>query len=177
MADMQTFFLDLRLWLKQLELAVRSQPAGNHSQMERDVLEEVQKQVLPAIAPVLEKFEFLANRVETDLHRHIAPTVKRQIHPLVLCSPFLFHTSQKPLGYAVYDEMVNMIISDPFEGGSMFAKLVNRISLNTPPVVAHRHRIDYLTQQLVAEARRTAAHTLAARRFYNILGLRPALEI
>jgi extracellular factor (EF) 3-hydroxypalmitic acid methyl ester biosynthesis protein len=175
MADMQTFFLDLRLWLERLELAVRSQPAGDRLQMERDVLEEVQKPVLPAVAPVLEKFEFLANRVEADMQPAHRAYMKRQIHPLVLCSPFLFRTFQKPLGYAGDYEMVNMMMRDPFEGGSMFAKLVNRIFLSTPPVVAHQYRIDYLTQQLVAEAQR-AAVCRRALRVYN-LGCGPALEI
>jgi extracellular factor (EF) 3-hydroxypalmitic acid methyl ester biosynthesis protein len=175
MADMQTFFLDLRLWLERLELAVRSQPAGDRLQMERDVLEEVQKPVLPAVAPVLEKFEFLANRVEADLQPAHRAYMKRQIHPLVLCSPFLFRTFQKPLGYAGDYEMVNMMMRDPFEGGSMFAKLVNRIFLSTPPVVAHQYRIDYLTQQLVAEAQRAAVRGRALR-VYN-LGCGPALEI
>ena len=175
MADMQSFFLDLRLWLERLELAVRSQPTGGRLQMERDVLEEVQKPVLPAVAPVLEKFEFLANRVEADLQPAHRAYMKRQIHPLVLCSPFLFRTFQKPLGYAGDYEMVNMMMRDPFEGGSMFAKLVNRIFLSTPPVVAHQHRIDYLTQQLVAEAQRAAVRGRALR-VYN-LGCGPALEI
>jgi extracellular factor (EF) 3-hydroxypalmitic acid methyl ester biosynthesis protein len=71
--------------------------------------------------------------------------------------------------------MVNMMMRDPFEGGSMYAKLVNRIFLSTPPVVAHQHRIDYLTQQLVAEAQRAAVRGRALR-VYN-LGCGPALEI
>src|SRR5947207_11646425 len=58
-ADMQTFFMDLRLWLDQLELGVRSQPAGDRMQIERAVLQEVPKPVLPAVAPVLENFEGL----------------------------------------------------------------------------------------------------------------------
>ena len=175
MADMQSFFLDLRLWLERLELAVRSQPTGDRLQMERDVLEEVQKPVLPAVGPVLEKFEFLANRVEADLQPAHRAYMKRQIHPLVLCSPFLFRTFQKPLGYAGDYEMVNMMMRDPFEGGSMYAKLVNRIFLNTPPVVAHQQRIDYLTEQLVGEAQRAAARGRALR-VYN-LGCGPTLEI
>jgi len=90
---------------------------------------EVQKPVLPAVAPVLEKFEAVANTVRLNCSRRIAPTMKRQIHPLVLCSPFLYRTFQKPLGYAGDYEMVNMMTRDPYEGGSMFAKLVNRIFL------------------------------------------------
>jgi len=174
-ADMQTFFMDLRLWLDQLELAVRSQPAGDRMQIERDVLEEVHKPVLPAVAPVLEKFESVANTVEQELQPAHRAYMKRQIHPLVLCSPFLYRTFQKPLGYAGDYEMVNMMIRDPYEGGSMFAKLTNRIFLNTPPVVAHQNRIVYLREHLRLEAMKAAARN-GTMRAYN-LGCGPAKEI
>ncbi len=174
-ADMQTFFMDLRLWLDQLELGVRSQPAGDRMQIEREVLEQVQKPVLPAVAPVLEKFEAVANTVEAQLQPAHRTYMKRQIHPLVLCSPFLYRTFQKPLGYAGDYEMVNMMIRDPYEGGSMFAKLVNRIFLNTPPVVAHQKRIVYLREHLMGEARRAAVQDRQMR-VYN-LGCGPAREI
>src|SRR5437588_5229292 len=144
MADMQTFFMDLRLWMEQMELAVRSQPSGDRGELERDVLRQVEEPVLPAIGPVLERFETIANAVEPDLHPAYRAYTKRQIHPLVLCSPFLFRTYAKPLGYAGDYEMVNMMLGEPFEGGSMFAKLVNAIFLKTAPVVAHQNRITYL---------------------------------
>jgi extracellular factor (EF) 3-hydroxypalmitic acid methyl ester biosynthesis protein len=174
-ADMQTFFMDLRLWLDQLELGVRSQPVGDRLQIEREVLLEVQNPILPAVAPVLEKFEALSNTVEPDLQPAHRTYMKRQIHPLVLCSPFLYRTFQKPLGYAGDYEMVNMMVRDPYEGGSMFAKLVNRIFLETPPVVAHQKRIVYLTEHLVNEARRAAVRGRPMR-VYN-LGCGPAREI
>ncbi len=175
MADMQTFFLDLRLWLDQLEMAVRSQPSGDRLQLERDVLHGLEQPVLPAVEPVLEKFEALANQVEAELQPAHRTYMKRQIHPVVLCSPFLFRTFQKPLGYAGDYEMVSMMMRDPFEGGSMFAKLVNRIFLNTSPVVAHQNRITYLTGHLLAEARRAAVRG-ANFRILN-LGCGPAREI
>ena len=175
MADMQTFFIDLRLWLEQLEMAVRSQPSGDRLQLERDVLRGLEQPVLPAVEPVLEKFEALANQVEVELRPVHRAYMKRQIHPLVLCSPFLFRTFQKPLGYAGDYEMISMMMRDPFEGGSMFAKLVNRIFLNTPPVVAHQNRIVYLTGHLLAEARRAAVRGQSVRVFN--LGCGPAREI
>jgi extracellular factor (EF) 3-hydroxypalmitic acid methyl ester biosynthesis protein len=175
MADMQSLFLDLRLWMEQMELAVRSQPSGNRLQLEREVLFELAKPVLPMVQPVLEKFESIANQIDPDRQPIHRAYMKRQIHPVVLCSPFLFRTFQKPLGYAGDYEMVNMMVREPFEGGSMFAKLVNRVFLNTPPVVAHQSRITYLTRHLVAETARAAAHGRVLR-VYN-LGCGPAKEI
>jgi extracellular factor (EF) 3-hydroxypalmitic acid methyl ester biosynthesis protein len=174
-ADMETFFMDLRLWMEQTELGLRSQPAGDRLQMERELLSRMQNPVLPAVAPVLEKFEALANRVEADLQPCHRAYMKRRIHPLVMCSPFLYRTFQKPLGYAGDYEMVNMMLRDPFEGSSTFAKLVNRIFLNTPPVLAHQERIAYLTQRLAAETKRVVARGSDLQVFN--LGCGPAKEI
>jgi len=175
MADLQSILLDLRLWMEQVELAVRSQPNGDRSRLERDVLQELQEPVLPAVAPLVEKFEAIASQIEPRVQALHRAYMKRQIHPLVLCSPFLYRTYSKPLGYAGDYEMVNMMLRDPFEGGSMFAKLVNRIFLNTAPVLAHQKRITYLGGLLLAEARMAAVRG-APLRVFN-LGCGPAREV
>jgi len=175
MADLQTLLLDLRLWMEQMELSVRSQPSGDRAKLEHDVLETLQKSILPLAAPLLEKFEILADGIDRDLRPAHRAYMKRQIHPVVLCSPFLYRTFQKPLGYAGDYEMVNMMVRDPFEGASMFAKLMNRLFLYTSPVVAHQNRIVYLTQHLATETRRCLAQGRPCR-VYN-LGCGPAKEI
>ena len=55
---------------------------------------------------------------------------------LLLSSPFLYRAYQKPLGYAGDYEMVNMIARDPYEGGSLFAKVVNLWFLSQWPARA-----------------------------------------
>lgn len=95
--------------------------------------------------------------------------IKRQLHPLVLCSPFIYRTFQKPLGYAGDYEMVSMMLQDPYEGSSMFAKILNRLFLDTAPVVAHRNRIVYLSKRLHEETLRMKEGKVA--RIFN-LGVR-----
>jgi len=94
---------------------------------------------------------------------------------LVLCSPFVYRVFQKPLGYAGDYEMVNMIVRDPLEGNSIYAKVVNLLFLNRAPAVAHRNRIAYLTRQLSNETKRVAREGRIAR-IYN-LGCGPAVEV
>jgi extracellular factor (EF) 3-hydroxypalmitic acid methyl ester biosynthesis protein len=52
--------------------------------------------------------------------------------------------------------MINMMMRDPYEGGSLFAKVMNHWFLSQPPVRAHRNRIDLLTDYLVRAAMRAA---------------------
>ena len=93
----------------------------------------------------------------------------------MLCAPFAWRTFTKPLGYAGDYEMVNMILRDPHEGASLFAKLLNVWFLLQPPAEAHRNRIDYLTQKLVEETVRAGTPSRPARVFN--LGCGPAAEV
>ncbi len=97
------------------------------------------------------------------------------IHPLVLCSPFAYRTYQKPLGYAGDYEMVNMILRDPCEGSSLFAKTVNVWFLAQAPAEAHRNRITYLTDKLDKEVRRASSLNPTAK--VMSMGCGPAGEI
>ncbi|MDX1951529.1 MAG: class I SAM-dependent methyltransferase [Verrucomicrobiota bacterium] len=174
-ADMQTMLLELRRWMEQVELGVRAQPSANRLQLEREIIHELQEPILPSLLPLFERFEETCRSIEEDLRPAHGSYVKRQLHPVVLCAPFFYRTFRKPLGYAGDYEMVNMMLRDPLEGGSMFAKLLNFFFLNTPPVVAHRNRITFLIERLKDETKRAVTAGRPARIFN--LGCGPAKEI
>jgi len=174
-ADMHTLLSDLRRWMEQVELGVRSLPSGERLAAERETIQQLEGPIFPAVGPLLKRFEDNSVEVPTELvpvHRNYA---KRQLHPLVLCSPFFYRTYQKPLGYAGDYEMVSMMMRDPYEGSTMFAKVLNRLFLDTAPVVAHRNRISYLVDHLRGETQRVAAKGTQARIFN--LGCGPAREV
>jgi len=137
-ADMQSFLSDLRLWLEQLELEIRAAPSGDRIEMERNAVQKAGEQVVPAFDRMHERLEAIGDKIEPDLRPVHQNFSQRQLHPLMMCSPFAYRTYQKPLGYAGDYEMVNMILRDPFEGGSMFAKALNAWFLIQPPAEAHR---------------------------------------
>jgi extracellular factor (EF) 3-hydroxypalmitic acid methyl ester biosynthesis protein len=174
-ADFQTIFTDLKRWLEQIELCLHSLPASEHQEAEAYAIEEVETPIIPAIIPISVQFEQVASQIPEDqmgVHRSY---IKRQLHPLVLCSPFAYRTFQKPLGYAGDYEMVSMMLRDPHEGASIFAKVINRLCLGMPAVVAHQNRITYLHEQLRAETMRRAAKSETTT-FLN-LGCGPAQEV
>jgi extracellular factor (EF) 3-hydroxypalmitic acid methyl ester biosynthesis protein len=174
-ADMQSFFLDLRGWLEQVEFGLRSSANGDHAQRERDVAVELAKSVIPLMNALFQKFEGVAQGLEVEdvpAHRDY---MRRQLHPLLLCAPFAHRTFEKPLGYAGDYEMVNMILRNVPEGASLFAKIVNTWFLDQPPARAHRNRINYLKDRLVEETARSARKGRPAR-ILN-LGCGPAVEV
>ena len=174
-ADMQTLLTDLRRWLEQVELGIRSEPAGNRAEIEREVIGNLQEPMLPLVMSWFSRFDAIADHVEEEMRPTCRAYARRQLHPLVLCSPFVYRTFQKPLGYAGDYEMVNMILRDPLEGGSLFAKIVNVCFLKNPPAEAHRNRIQYLTNKISEETRRVASQHRRARIFN--LGCGPAKEV
>lgn len=173
--DIQTILADLRRWMEQVEMCIRSLPASDHREAESYAIEEVEGPVMPALWPLFLRFEEVAAGVPEGMIGAHRSYVKRQLHPLVLCSPFTYRTYQKPLGYAGDYEMVSMMLRDPYEGSTVFAKVMNRVFLESPTVVAHRNRITYLHGMIKAETQAAAA---AGRRasFMN-LGCGPAQEV
>jgi extracellular factor (EF) 3-hydroxypalmitic acid methyl ester biosynthesis protein len=147
-ADIQAFLSDLRLWLDHLELGIRSPGNSQALQIEQEAVRQLGESTTPLLTSLFEKFEEAAARVSDELRPAHSAFVKRQLHSLLLSSPFLLRTYKKPLGYAGDYEMVNMIVRDAREGDSIFAKVVNVWFLHQPPAEAHRNRIEYLNDRI-----------------------------
>jgi extracellular factor (EF) 3-hydroxypalmitic acid methyl ester biosynthesis protein len=166
---------ELRRWLDQVELGVRSEPMGVRAEMEHRVLTTLENRIADEANEWFTRFDLVAGGVDEELRPAHRAYARRQIHPLVMCSPFVYRTFHKPLGYAGDYEMVNMILREPHEGATLFAKLVNALFLQNPPAQAHRNRIRHLRKRLVDETTRVAAAGRRARIFN--LGCGPAREI
>jgi len=174
-ADLQTFLMDLRLWLDQVELGIRSAPTGDRVQLEQAVAEEVSGVAIACVNALLEKFEAIAAGLDEELKPAHRSYARRQLHPWVLCAPFAYRAFAKPLGYAGDYEMVNMMARNAQEGGSLFAKAVNTWFLRQAAAQAHRNRIEYLGRQLLAEAARVAGAGREVR--VQNVACGPALEV
>jgi len=174
-ADMQNMLIGMKRWLEQIDLGIRSTPTGDPMALEREVISEIEQRMVEEMHPLMTDFENSARSISLmDMPAHKF-YIRRQIHPLVLCSPFTYRTYTKPLGYAGDYEMVNMMLRNPYEGGSLFAKILNNVFLETAPVVAHRNRINYLSAMLEKEAQRCVQE---GRRLKVLnLGCGPAQEI
>lgn len=174
-ADMQTMLQDLQLWLDQIESEINVLPAPERSQTERRLLEQFGKLFVPAFDVLHERLEAVSARILSNLRPAHRVYIQRQLHPLMLCSPFGHRAYSKPLGYAGDYEMVNMIALDPYQGPTLFAKVVNLWFLSQWPSTAHRNRLTYLQKFLETETLRVARERRKARIFNFACG--PALEI
>lgn len=173
--DLQTFFAELKTWLDQVELAVKAGPEAERSRHEREIIESLAPQVVAAIDAMIERFEGLVEELPLDDRPAHAHFLRRQLHPLVLCSPFAYRSFHKPLGYAGDYEVVNMILRESYEGSSLFAKLLNVWLVGQAPAEGHRNRIHVLVERLGQEIVRVMPENRPAEVF--TLGCGPAVEI
>lgn len=174
-ADMQLFLADLQLWFEQLELGLRNVPNGERDAAERQLIKSLDESIWTSMNHLFEKFELVSQNIPKELEPAHSLYVKRQLHPLLMCSPFMFRIYRKPLGYAGDYEMVRMILRDSHEGSSLFAKALNRWFLSQVPAEAHRQRVQLLTKRLVEESLR-ARREKKRLRVFN-LGCGPAQEV
>ena len=173
-ADLSSTLSGVQQWLTGIDVGIRTTVTRRRDELEQEIFSGIEARVVDEVLPTMQRFEEVSADIgETEVAVHKS-YVRRELHPIVLCSPFLYRTYTKPLGYAGDYEMVNMMLRDPHEGSSAFAKLLNFALLNTEPVVAHRNRIDFLVERLRSECVRRAAH--GKTRIFN-LACGPAVEV
>ena len=172
-ADLQSFLEELRLWLDQVELGVRGLPSGDRLQTERAIVRALP--ALPAITALFERFESVAASVPKDVAATHSAFARRQLHPLLLCCPFMHRIYTKPLGYAGDYEMIEMINRNDCEGSSLFAKLLQVFILDQAPARAVRNRVGYFVNRFIEESLRVSNLGRVANIFS--LGCGPAVEV
>ncbi len=150
-ADLQSLLQELRFWLDQLELGLSESP-DDRLKIERAILQELPAN--PIIYALFERFERVAASIPEELVAAHRAFGQRQLHPLLLCAPFIYRTYAKPMGYAGDYEMMNMIVRNELEGKSLYAKLINAYLLAQVGPQAVRNRVGFLQGKIVDETSR-----------------------
>jgi len=174
-ADMQSFLDNLRLWLGRIELEMDGAPLREQQDKGRAIIDELSSEVIAAIDSFIDQFESIACSLTGEAEAAHRLHLRRQLHPLLLASPFAYRTFTKPLGYAGDYEVVDMMLRSPYEGASLFAKMINVWLIGQAPAEAHRNRMGYLVRKLTEETLRVSACGRRARVFN--LGCGPAEEV
>ncbi len=161
--------------LEQVDIAARVDSSEMPLDAEWELFNEIKEPIFPKIEELLGVFESEAKQISPEeVPRHKA-FAHCEIHPLVLCSPYVYRTYTKPLGYAGDYEMVNMMLRDTLEGPNTYAKLVNLLFQEQAPAKAHRSRIQILLDLIRSEAARSVERKRPLR-ILNI-GCGPAAEV
>jgi extracellular factor (EF) 3-hydroxypalmitic acid methyl ester biosynthesis protein len=140
-----------------------------------EFVQDVDQEIFPRLGQLYLDFEETAKDIPRRSQPYHRAFAQRELHPIMLCSPFLYRAFTKPLGYAGDFGMVQMMLREPWEGANSFAKLMNASVLRHNAPAAHRNRITMLQQHLTEEATRVAR---AGKRMRVLnVGCGPAAEV
>lgn len=166
---------ELHLWLNRGEMQAGLTDPRVLSPRAREFTIDVETAAMPAISELFARFEVAAGKIDPECLQAHKAFARRELHPLMLSSPFIHRTFTKPLGYAGDYEMVNMMFRDRWEGNGTYARVVNSIFIVSGGAQAHRNRIDRLCEYLEAEGRRALAQGRRLRVLNVACG--PAIEL
>lgn len=173
--DIRNFLIELRRWLEHGEaVSGISDPRGGPDLVDAFV-HDVGSVVTPRMFELYGRFEETARMIPRKLHGVHSAHVQGELHPLVMCAPFVHRSYTKPLGYAGDFQMVNMMLSDPWQGNNTYAKIVNASVLSHDAPRAHRNRIRHMIEILEEETRRRLQQ--GGRLMALNVGCGPAIEL
>jgi extracellular factor (EF) 3-hydroxypalmitic acid methyl ester biosynthesis protein len=172
---LRNYLEELNRWLEHWETEAGTREVGIPADLVKEFVLDVDSQISPRLMDLYGKFEETSHNIpkkNLPYHRAFA---QRELHPLMMVSPFMYRAFTKPLGYAGDYQMVNMMLGEPWEGASTFAKVLNASALRHDAPAAHRNRIKLMTKMLQEEA----ARVLAEGRRFRVLnvGCGPASEV
>ena len=137
-----------------------------------DIVKRIVAKYMDQAFSKLNKIVACFTLAEHTLHRNY---FQRNLHPLLLHSPFVSRAYFKPLGYPGDYQMMNMIYGDHNQGDSLFAQLINRYSCSAPAARAVEGRVPFLLQKFNHTIKRVLKERETAT--FLSIGSGPAREI
>lgn len=175
-ANLRNYLHELSRWLEHSETEAGVSERSTSADTVQNFVVDIDSQIAPKLTELYGRFEEAVKQVDDrkalPVHRSY---VQHELHPLMLCSPFMYRAYTKPLGYAGDYQMVNMMLQEPWQGTNSFAKLLNASALRHEAPAAHRNRIRLLQDAIAAESQRVVQ---LGRPFRALnIGCGPAVEV
>ena len=159
--NLRNYLQELSRWLEHWETEAGGQDRLQRSGRMEEFVRDVDQEIEPRLTTLYGEFEEAAHGIDRKYVPYHRAFAQRELHPLMMSSPFMNRAFNKPLGYAGDFEMVRMMLSSPYEGGNTFSKLLNASALRHEAPAAHRNRIDLLEKALRRETYRALASRYA----------------
>ncbi|WP_153557858.1 class I SAM-dependent methyltransferase [Roseimaritima sediminicola] len=179
--NLRNYLQELSRWLEHWETEAGIQEGQTSEDRLLQFVGDVDQEIAPRLTQLYGEFEEASQELPKKYVPYHRAYAQRELHPLMMSSPFMNRAYNKPLGYAGDYEMVRMMLNEPWEGPNTFAKLLNASALRHEAPAAHRNRIELLKAALEREVRSGLSGegpALADGRFRIMnLGCGPAVEI
>ena len=121
----------------------------DRSRMEGRMVEYAEGRFFPALTAAMNRFERAAEAAAKDgIKSEFRKFAQKRLYPLMLCSPFLCRVIEQPIGVPGDYGVLGQILGHPYEGHTLFGRMLNAWVLTSHPAKAYRHRIDLLSQSI-----------------------------
>ena len=170
------FLAQASRWIEEAETAIVGSIAQNPEKAAH-FRDSIEASLAAKVDELLTHFQSEAGQVDEQDSMVYKAFARRELHPYMLCAPFVWRTFYKPLGYAGDYEMVNMMLQDsPSVGATTYARIFHDMTTSVAACRAHRNRITILERLLAEESERV---TQDEQRIFTALTVAcgPAVEI
>lgn len=173
--NVRSYLTQVGRWIAQFELPGKTWDWQSDGQWPTQVAQDTYGAVGPRLRQLFDRLEDATGQIGPDDAPAHRAYVQRELHPLMLCAPFVHRAYTKPLGYAGDYETVNMILRNRMEGPSLYAGILHQFVLSADTGEGHRNRI----KQLVDDLSRETGRVVSGGRRIRVLnvGCGPAEEI
>ncbi len=148
-SEIQNLLFELRDWLGGLEVSLESRQRGDLSGGEGHEFERLLSQVEPLLTEAFDRFEKEASDIPANFVGLYAEHVRSRLHPLMLAAPFVHRSFTKPLNYPGDFEVMNFMLGNPFQGDSVYARVLNAFVVGRGAPAAYRFRVEFLEKRIL----------------------------
>jgi|GEM_PF-1466908 len=121
---------------------------------EEKLIEQAKNRFFPAVTEAMDRFEWAAELAAKDgIKKEFKNFSQRALYPFLLCSPFMSRVIRKPIGVPGDYGILGQILGNPFDGHTLFGRMLNGWVLSSCPARAYRHRVDLLRKMIEESAK------------------------
>jgi extracellular factor (EF) 3-hydroxypalmitic acid methyl ester biosynthesis protein len=149
--DFKALVSDWRMYLVRLKYkldaeTIRNKYKEHHEQVY--FLKGVETQVMEDMFKYIQRLNDITDGIKRPRNLKFKKYFRENMDPFLRAAPFVASVIDKDRGYAGNYEIIKQLFDNPYRGDTLFAKIINRLTLNLDAVTAHQDRIDFLYNTL-----------------------------
>ena len=133
----------------------------DRAEIEERMIEYAEGRFFPALSEAMKGFESAAASAERDgIREEFRQLAQKRLFPLILCSPFFFRVITQPIGVPGDFGILGKVLGHPYEGHSLYSRMLNAWAITADPSKAYRHRIELLgdaINEIVCDSKRNGS--------------------
>jgi extracellular factor (EF) 3-hydroxypalmitic acid methyl ester biosynthesis protein len=142
---------DWRMYLARLKQKLDGENMKNTYQEEHEqiyFLKGIEEDVIKSMTTFISRLNEITDPIGKPENLPYKKYFRENMAPFLRSSPFVASVIDKDRGYAGNYEIIKQLFENPYRGETLFAKLINRLTLDLDAVSAHQDRIHFLHETI-----------------------------